>query len=49
MKNIELNEQQIEFIKTLLNPIVNYEYADTEFSNTSIAIAKGIINKLDEE
>lgn len=46
-KTITLNEQQLEFIKTFMNQIVNYE-VDEEFSNTSIAIAKGIISKLED-
>lgn len=44
MKTIELNEQQVEFLITILN------YKLEEFTGkTGIAIAKQIINKLEEE
>lgn len=46
--DIQLNEQQVDFLKTFMGQIVAYD-VDEEFSNTSIAIAQQIINKLEEK
>lgn len=46
MKEIELNEQGIEFLKSLLEEIAD-NYLN-KYSQTYQIIAKGIINKLEE-
>lgn len=44
-KTIELNEQQVEFLKSALIKITE----DDEYSNTTVAVALQIINKLKEK
>lgn len=49
MKTIELNEQQVEFIKDLLEPILDKDGDRVvQYSNTSWTIADQISEKLNE-
>ncbi len=47
MTTIELNEQQVEFLKEVLQDEV-IDTANLAYGNTSKAIAQQIINKLEE-
>lgn len=52
MKTIELNDQQVDYLKEMLEEIANDSFrivfGDQKYSRTYQAIAQQIINKLEE-
>lgn len=49
MKTIELNEQQVEFLKETLEELTTEEFMNPFKSKTLSRIAQGILDKLNQE